>query len=182
MIKKLWELYVTFLRVGGLTFGGGMAMLPMLKQEVIEKKGWTTEEELLDIYAIGQCTPGIIAVNTSTYIGYEQAGIFGAVSGTLGMVTPSLVIITLIATILNRFIAEPLVVHALAGIRVAVCAMMLNTVISLAKAGIKDKLGILLFLAGFLLATFSPIPTIVLVVCAAATGICGHLRKERAES
>ena len=92
-MKKLWELYVTFLRVGGLTFGGGMAMLPMLKKEVIEKKGWTNEEELLDIYAIGQCTPGIIAVNTSTYIGYEQAGIIGAVCCTLGMVTPSLIII-----------------------------------------------------------------------------------------
>lgn len=181
-MKKLWELYVTFLRVGGLTFGGGMAMLPMLKKEVIEKKGWTNEEELLDIYAIGQCTPGIIAVNTSTYIGYEQAGIIGAVCGTLGMVTPSLVIITLIATILNRFIAEPVVVHALSGIRVAVCAMMLNTVISLARAGIKDKLGALLFLAGFLLATFSPVPTIVLVVCAAAVGICVNIRKEKADS
>ena len=181
-MKKLWELYVTFLRVGGLTFGGGMAMLPMLKKEVIEKKGWTNEEELLDIYAIGQCTPGIIAVNTSTYIGYEQAGIIGAVCGTLGMVTPSLIIITLIATILNRFIAEPLVVHALSGIRVAVCAIMLNTVISLARAGIKDKLGVLLFLAGFLLATFSPIPTIVLVVCAAVIGICVNIRKEKAGS
>ncbi len=181
-MKKLWELYVTFLRVGGLTFGGGMAMLPMLKKEVIEKKGWTNEEELLDIYAIGQCTPGITAVNTSTYIGYEQAGIIGAVCGTLGMVTPSLIIITLIATILNRFIAEPLVVHALSGIRVAVCAMMLNTVISLARAGIKDKLGVLLFLAGFLLATFSPIPTIVLVVCAAVIGICVNIRKEKAGS
>ena len=181
-MKKLWELYVTFLRVGGLTFGGGMAMLPMLKKEVIEKKGWTNEEELLDIYAIGQCTPGIIAVNTSTYIGYEQAGIIGAVCGTLGMVTPSLIIITLIATILNRFIAEPLVVHALSGIRVAVCAMMLNTVISLARAGIKDKLGVLLFLAGFLLAIFSPIPTIVLVVCAAVIGICVNIRKEKAGS
>lgn len=181
-MKKLWELYVTFLRVGGLTFGGGMAMLPMLKKEVIEKKGWTNEEELLDIYAIGQCTPGIIAVNTSTYIGYEQAGIIGAVCGTLGMVTPSLIIITLIATILNRFIAEPLVVHALSGIRVAVCAMMLNTVISLARAGIKDKLGVLLFLAGFLLATFSPIPTIVLVVCAAVIGIIVNIRKEKAGS
>ena len=171
-MKKLWELYVTFLRVGGLTFGGGMAMLPMLKKEVIEKKGWTNEEELLDIYAIGQCTPG----------GYEQAGIIGAICGTLGMVTPSLIIITLIATILNRFIAEPLVVHALSGIRVAVCAMMLNTVISLARAGIKDKLGVLLFLAGFLLATFSPIPTIVLVVCAAVIGIFVNIRKEKAGS
>lgn len=181
-MKKLWELYVTFFRVGGLTFGGGMAMLPMLKKEVIEKKGWSTEEELLDIYAIGQCTPGIIAVNTSTYIGYQQAGIIGGIFGTLGMVTPSLIIITLIATILNRFITEPLVVHALSGIRVAVCAMMLNTVVSLAKAGIKDHLGALLFLAGFLLATFSPIPTIVLVVCAAAVGILANIRKEKAQS
>ncbi len=181
-MKKLWELYVTFLRVGGLTFGGGMAMLPMLKKEVIEKKGWANEEELLDIYAIGQCTPGIIAVNTSTYIGYQQAGIPGAICGTLGMVTPSLIIITLIATILTRFIEEPLVIQALSGIRVAVCAMMLNTVVSLAKAGIKDYLGALLFLAGFLLATFTPIPTIVLVVCAATIGICVNIRKERAES
>lgn len=180
-MKKLWELYVTFLRVGGLTFGGGMAMLPMLKKEVIEKKGWTNEEELLDIYAIGQCTPGIIAVNTSTYIGYQQAGILGSIAGTLGMVTPSLIIITLIATILNQFIEEPLVVHALSGIRVAVCAMMLNTVISLAKAGIKDYLGALLFLAGFLLATFSPIPTILLVVCAAVIGICVNIRKEKTD-
>ena len=181
-MKKLWELYVTFLRVGGLTFGGGMAMLPMLKKEVIEKKGWTSEEELLDIYAIGQCTPGIIAVNTSTYIGYQQAGIIGAISGTLGMVTPSLIIITLIATILNQFIEEPLVVHALSGIRVAVCAMMLNTVISLAKAGIKDYLGVFLFLAGVLLATFSPIPTILLVICAAMIGIFVNIRKEKADS
>ena len=111
-MKKLWELYITFLRIGGLTFGGGMAMLPMLKKEVVEKKGWSTEEELLDIYAIGQCTPGIIAVNTSTYIGYEQAGICGGICGTLGMVTPSLIIITLVATILNRFITEPMVIHA----------------------------------------------------------------------
>lgn len=181
-MKKLWELYITFLRIGGLTFGGGMAMLPMLKKEVVEKKGWSTEEELLDIYAIGQCTPGIIAVNTSTYIGYEQAGICGGICGTLGMVTPSLIIITLVATILNRFITEPMVIHALSGIRVAVCALMLNTVVSLAKAGVKDHLGALIFLSGFLLATFSPIPTIVLVVCAALAGIGINIRREKAKS
>lgn len=179
-MKKLWELYITFLRVGGLTFGGGMAMLPMLKKEVVEKKGWSTEEELLDIYAIGQCTPGIIAVNTSTYIGYEQAGIIGGICGTLGMITPSLIIITLVATILNRFITEPMIIHALSGIRVAVCALMLNTVISLAKTGVKDYLGALIFLSGFFLATFSPIPTIVLVVCAALAGIGISIRKEKA--
>lgn len=178
-MKKLWELYITFLRVGGLTFGGGMAMLPMLKREVVEGKHWTTEEELLDIYAIGQCTPGIIAVNTSTYIGYQQKGISGAIFGTLGMITPSLIIITLIATILRRFIDYPVVLHALSGIRVVVCALMFHTIVSLAKAGIKDTLGVFLFLAGFLLATFSPVPTIILVIGAALIGILINIRKEK---
>lgn len=178
-MNQLLELYFTFLRVGGLTFGGGMAMLPMLKREVVENKHWSTEEELLDIYAIGQCTPGIIAVNTSTYIGYRQKGIPGAVFGTLGMVTPSLVIITLVATILKQFMDDPAVLHALSGIRIVVCALMFHTIFSLAKAGIKDALGALLFLTGFLLATFSPVPTILLVLFAAAAGILVTVRKEK---
>lgn len=177
-MKTLWELYITFFRVGGLTFGGGMAMLPMLKREVVEGKHWTTEEELLDIYAIGQCTPGIIAVNTATYIGYQQRGIPGAIFGTAGMVSPSLIIITLIATILKQFINLPIVLHALSGIRIAVCALMLQTVVTLAKAGVKDMLGAVLFLLGFLIATFTPIPTILLVFCAAAIGILANIKKE----
>uniref|UniRef100_UPI0006D085C1 chromate transporter n=1 Tax=Mediterraneibacter glycyrrhizinilyticus TaxID=342942 RepID=UPI0006D085C1 len=173
------ELYCTFFRIGGLTFGGGMAMLPMLKREIVEKYGWATEEELLDIYAIGQCTPGVIAVNTSTYIGYQQGKLVGSIFATLGMISPSLIIISLIASILKEFMALPIVLHALAGIRITVCALMLNTVFSLMKSGIKDKLGVLLFLFGFLLATFTPIPTILLVVCAAVIGIFVKLRKER---
>ena len=178
-MKKLLELYCTFFRIGGLTFGGGMAMLPMLKREIVEKYGWATEEELLDIYAIGQCTPGVIAVNTSTYIGYQQGKLVGSIFATLGMISPSLIIISLIASILKEFMALPIVLHALAGIRITVCALMLNTVFSLMKSGIKDKLGVLLFLFGFLLATFTPIPTILLVVCAADIGIFVKLRKER---
>ena len=154
-------------------------MLPMLKREIVEKYGWATEEELLDIYAIGQCTPGVIAVNTSTYIGYQQGKLVGSIFATLGMISPSLIIITLIASILKEFMALPIVLHALAGIRITVCALMLNTVFSLMKSGIKDKLGVLLFLFGFLLATFTPIPTILLVVCAAVIGIFVKLRKER---
>ena len=173
-MKKLLELYCTFFR-----FGGGMAMLPMLKREIVEKYGWATEEELLDIYAIGQCTPGVIAVNTSTYIGYQQGKLVGSIFATLGMISPSLIIISLIASILKEFMALPIVLHALAGIRITVCALMLNTVFSLMKSGIKDKLGVLLFLFGFLLATFTPIPTILLVVCAAVIGIFVKLRKER---
>ena len=178
-MKKLLELYCTFFRIGGLTFGGGMAMLPMLKREIVEKYGWATEEELLDIYAIGQCTPGVIAVNTSTYIGYQQGKLVGSIFATLGMISPSLIIISLIASILKEFMALPIVLHALAGIRITVCALMLNTVFSLMKSGIKDKLGVLRFVCGFLLATFTPIPTILLVVCAAVIGIFVKLRKER---
>ena len=181
-MNQLVDLYLTFLRVGGLTFGGGMAMLPMLKREIVENKHWTTEEEVLDIYAIGQCTPGIIAVNTSTYIGYQQKGIPGAIAGTLGMITPSLAIITLVATILKQFIEYPIVLHALSGIRIVVCALMFNTIVSLAKAGIKDTLGVFLFLSGFLLATFSPVPTILLVVAAAVIGIATNIRKEKPAS
>lgn len=177
-MKKLMELYWAFFRIGSLTFGGGMAMLPMLKREVVEKYSWSTEEELLDIYAIGQCTPGIIAVNTATYIGYQQKGVSGSIFGTLGMITPSIIIISLIATILKNFIDLPIVLHALSGIRIVVCALMLQTVYSLAKAGIKNKLGLFLFLAGFLIATFTPVPTILLVLFAAIIGIITCTRKK----
>lgn len=177
-MKKLMELYWAFFRIGGFTFGGGTAMLPMLKREVVEKYHWSTEEELLDIYAIGQCTPGIIAVNTATYIGYQQKGLLGSIFGTLGMITPSIIIISLIATILKSFMDLPIVLHALAGIRIAVCALMIQTVYSLAKVGIKNKLGAIIFLAGFLIATFTPVPTILLVVVAAVIGIITTLRKE----
>ena len=177
-MKQLMELFWAFFRIGSFTFGGGMAMLPMLKREVVVKYGWSTEEELLDIYAIGQCTPGIIAVNTATYIGYQQKGLLGSIFGTLGMVTPSIIIISLIATILRNFIDLPFVLHALSGIRIVVCALMLQTVYSLAKAGIKNKLGLFLFWAGFLIATFTPVPTILLVLFAAIVGIITYTKKK----
>lgn len=177
-MKQLMELFWAFFRIGSFTFGGGMAMLPMLKREVVVKYGWSTEEELLDIYAIGQCTPGIIAVNTATYIGYQQKGLLGSIFGTLGMVTPSIIIISLIATILRNFIDLPIILHALSGIRIVVCALMLQTVYSLAKAGIKNKLGLFLFLAGFLIATFTPVPTILLVLFAAIVGIITYTKKK----
>ncbi len=168
--KRLGELYISFFKIGGLTFGGGLAMLPMLQREVVKKYGWCTEEELLDIYAIGQCTPGIIAVNTATYVGYQQAGFLGSVAGTLGMVSPSLIIICLVASI-----------HALAGIRIVVCALMLNTVFTMAKKGIVDKLGAAVFLIAFVLACFTPVPTALVIVLAGMTGIIAK-RMERRRS
>jgi len=170
-VKKLGELYVSFFKIGGLTFGGGLAMLPMLQREVVNDRKWCTEEEILDMYAIGQCTPGIIAVNTATYVGYKQAGFAGGVAATLGVVSPSLIIICLIASILQNFIHMPAVLHALAGIRVVVCALMMNTVLTMAKKGIVDKLGAVLFAGGFLLACFTPVPTALIIVLAGVIGV-----------
>lgn len=170
-IKKLAELYVSFFKIGGLTFGGGYAMLPILQREVVTDRHWCTEEEVLDMYAIGQCTPGIIAVNTATYVGYRQAGFIGGIAATLGIITPSLIIICLIASILKNSLDLPLVVHALSGIRIVVCALMVNTVVSLAKKGISDMPGALLFVGSFAMACFTPIPIVLLIIIAAVIGI-----------
>lgn len=170
-IRKLGELYVSFFKIGGLTFGGGLAMLPMLQREVVADRKWCTEEEVLDMYAIGQCTPGIIAVNTATYVGYKQAGFIGGVSATLGIISPSVLIICLVASILQNFLHLPTVVHALSGIRIVVCALMLNTVVTMAKKGIKDTLGAFLFAGGFILACFTPVPTALIIVLAGIAGV-----------
>ena len=170
-MKELWTLFLTFCRIGGLTFGGGYAMLPMLQKEVVEKYGWATEEELMDYYAVGQCTPGIIAVNTATFIGYKRKGIPGAIMATAGVVFPSLVIITVIAAFLSNFQDNVYVQHAFAGIRVAVCVLVTDTVVKLAKKSIKGWIGISAFLITLaLMVIFNPSP-IWFVLAGAVLGI-----------
>lgn len=144
------KLYWTFFRIGLFTFGGGYAMLPMLERECVNKYQWLTKDELLDIYAIGQCTPGVIAVNTATYIGDKQKGPLGAVFSTLGVVSPSLIIITLIAALLQNFADIPVVQHALMGIRAVVTALIFTTVFKMIKEGIKSWKQILLFAVSFI--------------------------------
>ena len=129
---------LVFCRIGGLTFGGGYAMLPILQREIVENKSWATEEDLADYYAIGQCTPGIIAINTATFVGTKQKGIIGGIVASLGMVFPSLVIITAIAALLSNFADIPLVQHAFSGIRVAVVVLIFNSVLKLSKGAVKD--------------------------------------------
>ena len=170
-MKELLRLYWAFFRIGGLTFGGGLTMLPMLKYELVEKKKWIDEETLLECYAIGQCTPGIIAVNTATFVGFRRKGFWGGIFATLGMVTPSLVIITVIAMILQNFMDYPVVQHGLVGIRGAVCALMLNTVINLGRKSLNKPVTCALCAGMFLLAVFTPVPTIIMVVAAALLGI-----------
>ena len=174
-MRELLDLFFTFARIGGLTFGGGYAMLPMLQKEVVERRGWATNEELMDYYAIGQCTPGIIAVNTATFIGNKTRGVVGGVVATLGVVFPSLVIITIIAAFISNFADLAVVKNAFAGIRVCVFVLILNAVVKLGKSSIKDAvtLGIfLLVLIGSLLLDVSPI---IFVLIAAVAGIAAHL-------
>ena len=170
-MSEIWQLYFSFFRIGGLTFGGGLTMLPMLKYELVEKKKWISEDDLLDCYAIGQCTPGIIAVNTATYVGYKRKGIWGGIVATLGMVSPSLIIITILAMSLQNFMDNQYVVHALMGIRSVVCALMLGTVISLGKKSLVSIVTIIIFLIVLALAVFTTIPTIIIVVFSAIAGI-----------
>ena len=168
----LLDLFLTFFRIGVCTFGGGYAMLPMLQRELVEKKGWTSEEELLDYFAIGQCTPGIIAVNTATFVGYKVKRISGGIIATLGVVAPSVVIITIIAAVLNNFADIPAVKNAFAGIRVAVCVLIINSIVKLLKKSVVDKLTAAVFVAVALCAiVFSKLSPVIFVVVAALLGI-----------
>ena len=170
-MKKYWELFITFAKMGVLTFGGGMAMLPILQREVVENKHWADEEELTDYFAIGQCTPGIIAVNTATFIGQKLYGTVGGILATLGVVFPSLVIISLLAGLINNFADLAWVQNAFAGIQVCVCVLIFNAVVKLLKKSVVDKRTLVIFLlvlAGGCLLDVSPV---VFVLLSALAGI-----------
>ena len=165
------DLFLTFAKVGVMTFGGGYAMLPILQREVVDNKGWATEEELMDYFAIGQCTPGVIAVNTATFIGQKNKGVPGGILATLGLVFPSLVIISLLAGVITAFSHLAWVSHAFGGIRVCVCILILNAVVKLLKKAVIDVPTAILFAAVALGSYFTPLSPVVFVVAAGAAGI-----------
>ncbi len=172
-MKKLLTLYLVWFKMGLFTFCGGYEMLPIIQREVVEKYHWATEDEIIDYYAIGQCTPGVIAVNSSTFVGYKIAGIPGGIAATLGVITPSLVIISLIAAFLTGFQDYPLVQRALSGIRISVCILMASSLWQLGKKSIGDLFGAVLCVLAFLLSYFTPVSTVLLVVLA---GVCGVVK------
>ena len=170
-MKQLLELFLAFARVGVMTFGGGYAMLPILEREIVENKGWASHEEIMDYYAVGQCTPGVIAVNTATFVGFRTAGAAGGIAATLGVVFPSVVILSLIAGVLTNFADIPAVRSAFAGIRVCVCVLIFNAVVKLWKGAVPDKAALCLCLAVFVLSVFLRVSPVVFVVLCAAAGI-----------
>lgn len=151
-MRKLIDLYLTFARIGAMMFGGGYAMLPILQREIVDNKKWATSDQLADYYAVGQCTPGVIAVNTGTFIGAQQAGIAGGIVATLGVVTVPAVIIIVIAAFLSNFMESALVAHAFSGIRACVTALILASVIKLFKGSVKDWPTRIIYLAVLALA------------------------------
>lgn len=167
----LFSLFISFAKIGVMTFGGGMAMLPMLQREVIDKRKWATMEEMTDYYAIGQCTPGIIAVNTATFVGNKCAGIAGGIVATLGVVFPSLVIITFLATVIERFSHLAIVQSAFSGIQVAVCVLIINSMMKLKKISVIDRLTQIIFFAVLFISIFSNITPVAFVLLAALAGI-----------
>lgn len=198
-VKTLFDIFFTFFRIGAVTFGGGYSMLPILQREVVEKKDWATDEDLLDYYAIGQCLPGIIAVNTAIFIGYKTKKVPGSIAASLGVIAPSIIVITLIAMLLSNFSDILAVQYAFKGIRIAVAALITEAVIKLFKSNVlpkKDKdapSGLLPFLKRcwlqlavcvlvFVLVAVGDVSAAYVVIGAALAGVAyGVIGKVRAE-
>ncbi|MCR4744689.1 MAG: chromate transporter [Lachnospiraceae bacterium] len=167
----LAELFISFAKVGVMTFGGGYAMLPILQREIVENKGWATDEDLANYFAIGQCTPGVIAVNTATFIGYKTRGKIGGIAATLGVVFPSVLIITTLAGVISAFADNIYVAKAFNGIRACVCVLILKAILKLWKSAVNTKLTMTVFLIGLALALFTEIPLVALIFIDIAFGI-----------
>ncbi len=170
-VKNLFSLYFTFFKIGSITFGGGYAMLPILQKELAEKKHWTTEENLLDYYAVAQVTPGIIAVNVATFVGYKREGVLGGIFSTLGIVSPSIIIISLISTFISNFEDIVWVQKALKGINVAVAALLTYSVFSLSKKTIKKWWYVFFMMAAFVCVYFFHVSSVIVTVVSILLGI-----------
>ena len=170
-MKKLLLLFWTFAKIGAMTFGGGYAMLPILQREIVENHKWATDEELMDYFAIGQCTPGVIAVNCATFIGKKHAGVLGAIAATVGVVFPALILITALAGVIEAYSHLEWVKHAFAGIRVCVCVLIANAVFKLLKKAVVDWITFLIFFAVLLGSFFTPLSPVVFVLAAGALGV-----------
>ena len=170
-MRQLIKIFLTFARIGVFTFGGGYSMLPMFQRDLVEKNEWLTEAEMTDYFSVSQCLPGIIAVNTSVFIGHKQGGRAGGIAAALGVISPSIIIILIIAAFITRFSDIPVVQHAFAGIRVCVTVLIINTIIKLWKSAIVDKAALAIFAVVFAVSVFTSFPVVILVVAAGSVGI-----------
>ncbi len=180
-MKELINLFWSFFKIGLFTFGGGYAMLPLIQKEIVENKKWVTEEEVMNYFAVGQCTPGVIAVNTATFVGHKIKKTIGGIFATVGVITPSIIIITIIAQFLRQFADIEAVSHAFNGIRVAVAVLILNAVIKFWKSGIKNIIGVIIFAITLILSVFFDLSSVYIVIGALITGIAIGACREKVQ-
>ena len=181
-MKKLLELFITFFRIGAFTFGGGYAMIPLIQKEVVDNKKWVSDEDILDIVAIAESTPGPIAINAATFIGYKTAGVMGSAFATLGVVLPSFVIISLIAYLLAEFAHIKLIRYAFFGIRAGVLALVSKSLYTMYKKAPKGKSASIIALLSFVLVAFASINTLLVIALGALAGLIITYIKARRES
>lgn len=177
-MKILLSLFLTFAKIGAFTFGGGYAMLALMKEELVERKKWCTEEELLDYFALSQCTPGVIAVNCATFVGRQVKGILGGAFATVGVVAPSFCIILLIASFLKNFAKYPITQHIFGGIRVIVAVLVVNAVIKMGKSAVKDKICLAVAIISCVLSFLFNLSPIWFVLAGAALGLLTKREKK----
>ena len=178
-MKKLWELFITFFRIGAFTFGGGYAMIPLIQKEVADNKKWVSDEDILDIVAIAESTPGPIAINAATFIGYKTAGVKGSAVATLGVVLPSFVIISVIAYLLTEFAHIRVVRYAFFGIRAGVLALIIKALIKMYKACPKGLVSYCVMGLSLILAAFVKVDVIIIVICCAVIGLVSSVIARR---
>ena len=180
--KILWQVFATFFKIGAFTFGGGYAMIPLIQRETVEKHGWITDDDILEIVAIAESTPGPIAINSATFVGYRTAGFWGSFCATLGVVVPSFTVITLISFVLDQFQQLKPVQYAFYGIRAGVLALILKALWNMYKKAPKSRISYLLMALAFVLVALLDVSVILVIVLCAAIGLISSLLAERRQA
>jgi len=176
---KLLGLFATFFKIGAFTFGGGYAMIPLIQREAVENRKWVTDDDILEIVAIAESTPGPIAINAATFVGYKVCGFFGAMCATLGVVLPSFVIISLIANVLSYFEQAEVVKYAFGGVRAGVLALIVKAMVSMYKKSPKGALGYCVMIGAFVAVAVLKVNVLVTIICCAVAGLIASLAAER---
>ena len=178
-LRLLWQIFITFFKIGAFTFGGGYAMVPLIQREASEKNGWVTDEDILDIVAIAESTPGPIAINSATFVGYRACGVPGSVCATLGVVLPSFIIILAISGILRQFQENVYVQYAFRGIRAGVLALIVKAMWGMYKKCKKNVPAYIVMVAAFVLVAFVKVPVLWVIAGCAVFGIVTYYAVEK---
>lgn len=174
-LKRIWQLFCTFFKIGGFTFGGGYAMIPLIQKETVENKGWITDEDILEIIAIAESTPGPVAINSATFVGYRTAGFWGAFAATLGVVLPSFVIILAISYVLREFQQLKAVQYAFNGIRAGVLALLFKALWTMYKKAPKNWASYVVMAGAFVMTAFLKVNVLYVIIGCAVFGLVTSL-------